>query len=95
MAAQRREHNGGTVVLRSNEADIGLRLLPRARPSSNLTLTSRSTQGRELGMHNHGNLHGGNALSHGATTAMAHRPLPCLGLRQWVVGEVEEVVTKW
>ena len=68
MAAKWRERNGGTVVFRSNEADIGLRLLPRARPSSNLTLTSRSAQGREPSMHNHGGVRGGGALS-----AMARR----------------------
>ena len=34
--------DGDMVAFRSDEADIGLRLLPRVRPSSNLTLTSRS-----------------------------------------------------
>ena len=41
MEARRCEHNGGTVAFCSNEAYIGLRLLPRVRPSSNLTLTSK------------------------------------------------------
>ena len=45
-------------------------------------------------MHNHDDEYGGGALSHGATTAMAHRPLPWLGLRQRVVDEVEEVMAK-
>ena len=27
--------------------------------------------------------------------ATAHRPLPWLELRQWWVGEVEEVMVKW
>ena len=58
MAAQRREHNGGTVVFCTDEASIGL------------------------------------TLSDGVTTTTAHRPLPLLGLRQWVVGEVEEVMAK-
>ena len=46
-------------------------------------------------MHSHGGVHGGGALSDGATTVTAHRPLPWLGLRQWVVGEVEEVMAEW
>ena len=62
MAAQRRERNGDMAAFHSDESDIGLRLLPHARPSSNLTLTSRSMQGRELGMHSHGGMDGGSAL---------------------------------
>ena len=63
MAAQRRERNGDMAAFRSDESDIGLSLLPHARPSSNLTLTSRSMQGRELGMHSHDGVHGGGVLS--------------------------------
>ena len=92
MAAQRRERNVITATFCSNEADTGLRLLPQARPSSNLTLTSRSMQGRESGMHSHGGGYGSDALGNGTTTAMAQRPLPWLRLRQWVVGEVKEVM---
>ena len=46
-------------------------------------------------MHSHSGVHGGGALSDGVTTAMAHRPLPWLMLRQWVVDEVEEVMAEW
>ena len=92
MAAWWREHNDGTAAFRSEEANIGLRLLPQARPSSNLTLTSRSMRGRESGMHSHGGVHGDGALSDGSMMAMAHRPLPWLRLMQCVVGEVEEVM---
>ena len=94
MAARRRKRNGGTAAFRSDEADIGLRLLPRARPSSSLTLTSRSARGRKPVMHSHGGVHGSSALSDGATTMTARRPLPWLGLRQWVVSEVEEVTAE-
>ena len=45
-------------------------------------------------MHSHGGVHGVDALSDGAITAMAHRSLPWLELRQWVVGEVEEVMVE-
>ena len=82
------------MAFRSDEASIGLRLLPRARPSSNLTLTSRSAQGREPSMYNHGGVHGDSALSDGVTMVMARKPLPWLRLRQWVVSEVEEVMAK-
>ena len=50
------------ATFHSDEADIGLRLLPRARPSSNLTPTCRSAREREPGMHHHGGMHGGSAL---------------------------------
>ena len=94
MAARRRERNVGIAAFRFDKADIGLRLLPRVRPSSNQTLTSRSTRGRKLSMHNHDAVYGGGALSDGATMAMTRMPLPWLGLRQWVVGEVEEVMAE-
>ena len=45
-------------------------------------------------MHDHSGVHGGDALSDGATTAMTRRPLPWLRLRQWVLGEVEEVMAE-
>jgi len=45
-------------------------------------------------MHSHGGVHYGSALGDGVMTAMACRPLPWLGLRQWVVGEVEEVMAE-
>ena len=45
-------------------------------------------------MHSHDGVYCGGALNIGATTAMAHRPLPWLGLRQRVVDEVEEVMAK-
>ena len=57
--------HGGTSATAgfcSDEAGIGIRLLPQARPSSNLNLTSRSARGREHGMHSHGGVHGGGAL---------------------------------
>ena len=86
--------HGSTAAFHFDEASIGHRLLPRARPSSNLTLTSRSVRGRKPGMHNHGGVHSGGAINDGATTATARRPLPWLGLRQWVVGKVEEVMAE-
>ena len=68
MTARWHERNVSTAAFRSDEADIGLRFLPRVRPSSNLTLMSRSARGRELGMHSHGSMHGGGTLSDGAMT---------------------------
>ena len=76
IVARWHERNGGIAAFHSNEAGIGLRLLPRARPSSNLTLTSRSARGREPGMDSHSDVHGGGALSDGAMMAIARRPLP-------------------
>ena len=46
-------------------------------------------------MHSHGGVHGGSTVSDGAMMAMTHGPLLWLGLRQWVVGEVEEVMAEW
>ena len=45
-------------------------------------------------MHSHGGGYDGGALSDGATTVTARRPLPWHGLWQWVVGEVEEVMAE-
>ena len=94
ILARRHKRNVSTAVFRFDRDDIGLRLLPRVRPSSNLTIMSRSAQGRKPSMHSLGGGYGGDALSDGATTVTARRPLPWLGLRQWVVGEVEEVMAK-
>ena len=61
MVARRCEHDDGTVTFHSNMAGISLKLLPRARPSSNLTLTREERRREGSGEHGHGELELGGA----------------------------------